>query len=185
MRPAENRKNSVQLGGEAPRLGSADGRFDKTNYLGYARGMKKCQQCGQGFPLRLTLNGKRHNLQRRRYCLECSPFGSGNRKKLGQDPAKRYVKKSEKHIRWQRKARHQRKKTLLQLLGGRCSVCGYNKCMGALDFHHRDPSTKSFNLASNGLLGKWDIVVAEAQKCIILCRNCHAELHYQQELHDI
>lgn len=140
--------------------------------------MKTCKNCGKQFPLRAMVDGKKRNFQTRKYCLECSPFGSGNRKKLGDVPKKKYPQKSGKFIAWQRKARQDRKLQLTQLLGGKCSACGYHRCMGALDFHHTDPRKKDFGLASKGLLRKWEDVVKEAQKCVLLCRNCHAELHY-------
>lgn len=145
--------------------------------------MKTCQKCGKQIPLRGVIKGKQRNFQNRKYCLECSPFGSGNRKKLGEVPSKKYVQKSGKFIAWQRKARHERKLKLIQLFGGECSICGYHKCMGALDFHHPNPQEKEFGLASKGLLRKWEDVVKEAEKCVLLCRNCHAELHYPYALH--
>jgi hypothetical protein len=58
-----------------------------------------------------------------------------------------------------------------------CKLCGYNKCPGAMDFHHRDRKTKSFNIASSYYLGRKK-VLEEIEKCDILCRNCHAELEY-------
>lgn len=61
--------------------------------------------------------------------------------------------------------------------GGKCSKCGYNKCLNALEFHHLDPSTKDkdyFNLKS-GLTTELKI---ELDKCVLLCANCHREEHY-------
>jgi len=64
------------------------------------------------------------------------------------------------------------------MLGGRCSSCGYHKSITALSFHHKNPQKKSFDISSNGhLMQDWDIVVSEAQKCKLLCLNCHAEYH--------
>ena len=58
-----------------------------------------------------------------------------------------------------------------------CKVCGYNKSHYALDFHHRSREDKADSvsrLASNGLRTK---VLAEIEKCDVLCKNCHAEVH--------
>lgn len=78
-----------------------------------------------------------------------------------------------------------RKKELIAMLGGKCSMCGYDKYLSALEFHHIDKSTKSFNLDSRSLSNRtFDVCVAESQKCVLLCANCHREVHnaYGQEL---
>jgi hypothetical protein len=60
--------------------------------------------------------------------------------------------------------------------GGKCIHCGYNKCFNALEFHHREKATKLFNLAGSGISSrKWVDVVAEADKCDLVCSNCHRE----------
>ena len=72
-----------------------------------------------------------------------------------------------------------RKRELVDLLGGGCCVCGYNKNYSSLAFHHKDITTKSFGLAGRNLSDKpWDLLVEEARKCILLCHNCHNELHH-------
>jgi Homeodomain-like domain len=75
-------------------------------------------------------------------------------------------------------ARHRRrlKETLASEAGGRCCVCGYDKYLGALAFHHLDPEKKRLGLASGGLTLSLRTLRAEAQKCILLCSNCHAEV---------
>lgn len=67
-------------------------------------------------------------------------------------------------------------KLLVNEAGGRCLLCGYDKCQGALHFHHVDPSTKSFGLAKGGITRAIDEVRREAKKCILVCSNCHAEI---------
>jgi hypothetical protein len=62
--------------------------------------------------------------------------------------------------------------------GGGCSKCGYNKCSAALDFHHIDPATKSFSLAKSNMSKSLVALKEEADKCIILCANCHREHHH-------
>lgn len=72
----------------------------------------------------------------------------------------------------------QRKFTLLQLLGNRCSKCGYNKNIAALCFHHVDSSTKELELDMRSLSNNaYTRLLAEAKKCVLLCHNCHAEVH--------
>lgn len=66
---------------------------------------------------------------------------------------------------------------LVQDFGAKCSKCNYDKCISALHFHHTNPSTKSFGLVSGGLTLSYDKLYQEALKCVLLCANCHAELH--------
>ena len=61
--------------------------------------------------------------------------------------------------------------------GGKCQQCGYNRCIDALEFHHIDPSKKDFNVSQRGYTRSWKRVVEELEKCIMLCANCHRELH--------
>jgi hypothetical protein len=61
--------------------------------------------------------------------------------------------------------------------GGKCINCGYNKCLSALDFHHLDPLTKDFSFGSRKGTIKKEKAILELDKCILLCRNCHAEVH--------
>ena len=75
------------------------------------------------------------------------------------------------------KCRKTAKQKLVELFGGCCKKCGYNRCQEALQFHHLDPKTKSFTIAHKGKCRDWQVMVAEAEKCILLCANCHAEAH--------
>lgn len=68
-----------------------------------------------------------------------------------------------------------RKERMVAYKGGRCQICGYAKCLRALEFHHIDPETKEFNIAGSHLR-RWDVVQAELEKCILVCANCHAEI---------
>ncbi len=61
--------------------------------------------------------------------------------------------------------------------GGKCEICGYNKCSRALVFHHLDPKTKKFGVSDKGLTRSWEKTKAEIEKCILLCSNCHMEIH--------
>jgi len=78
----------------------------------------------------------------------------------------------------QKKRAISRKLELIKLMGEKCN-CGYNKNLAALVFHHIDPNTKSFELDSRKIsnMSMSDLLV-EAKKCILLCHNCHMEIHY-------
>ena len=63
--------------------------------------------------------------------------------------------------------------------GNCCSKCGYNKCLAALEFHHPDPSIKESKvIGSTASLEKQRV---EATKCILVCANCHREIHANSE----
>jgi len=61
--------------------------------------------------------------------------------------------------------------------GGKCIICGYSRHFGAFDLHHTGDSPKSFRLATDGLTRSWEKTKAEADKCVLLCANCHREIH--------
>lgn len=73
--------------------------------------------------------------------------------------------------------RIRRRRALVARSGGKCVRCGYDKCMNALVFHHRDPSTKLFSLSRADMTKAQSVVEAEADKCDLVCANCHAEIH--------
>lgn len=70
------------------------------------------------------------------------------------------------------------KREFIELKGGKCEVCGYDKSLRALTFHHRDPQQKSFPLDVRHLGNRrYSLCFEEFQKCDLLCFNCHMELH--------
>jgi hypothetical protein len=74
--------------------------------------------------------------------------------------------------------KRQLKVRAVELLGGKCSCCGYNKYIGALEFHHKNPSEKDFEVVKT--LRKWESILKELNKCVLLCANCHREEHAMQ-----
>ena len=74
--------------------------------------------------------------------------------------------------------RRKRKKKAVDYKGSKCILCGYKKCQDALVFHHLDSEEKEFGLSnSTGLCRSWEKAKKELDKCILLCANCHIELH--------
>lgn len=115
---------------------------------------KNCQICGD------KLHGKQ-----RSFCSTKCKFKSPKIK------ANCYSLQKERGIK--------RKILLIQNKGGKCENCGYNKNLAALCFHHKDPSTKSFQLDARRLSNNnIDFLKIEADKCRLLCHNCHMEHHY-------
>ena len=75
------------------------------------------------------------------------------------------------------KRRETIKKLAVEYKGGRCQICGYNKCIAALDFHHVD-GNKDYGISANGYSHSWEKIKTELDKCILVCSNCHREIHY-------
>lgn len=77
------------------------------------------------------------------------------------------------------KRRKELKQKAIVLKGGSCQKCGYNKCVDALQFHHRNPSEKEFSISANRHVISWEKLKIELEKCDLLCANCHAEEHFK------
>jgi len=79
-----------------------------------------------------------------------------------------------------KKAVAKRRKTLklqaISLYGNKCSLYGYNKHPGVLEFHHVDPLTKLFGISADGFSRSWKSIVLETKKCLLVCANCHKEI---------
>lgn len=71
------------------------------------------------------------------------------------------------------------KKQLVEYKGGKCEHCGYDKCISALEFHHINPSEKDFGIGQYGSSKSFEKMKQEVDKCILLCCNCHRELHWK------
>ncbi len=75
------------------------------------------------------------------------------------------------------KRRQQIKLMALEYKGSCCQNCGYARSKRALEFHHLDPSQKDFGISFRGLSRSWMKVKAELDKCVLVCSNCHMEIH--------
>jgi len=161
---------------------------------------KICLICHKTFPMRFKIEGKVRNLSKRKYCLECSPFGQHNsrnqhllklhleapdckicpicnitkhKSEFGKKKIRSYC--NECRCKYNNERRYKLKKELVEYKGGKCILCGYNKSIKSLDFHHIDPSVKEFGISSSthGL----EKLKKEIEKCILVCKCCHVEIH--------
>lgn len=163
--------------------------------------MKNCQLCGNIIPIKLKIDGKVRNLANRKYCLDCSPFGQHNTRKLKvveadtavccqchqELPVNNFYRTPQGRLKayckncWTLRKRGYVQRFKLQCVkykGGQCYLCGYHKCIGALEFHHLDPTQKDFGISKRGGRGAFtDKVKVELDKCILVCANCHREIH--------
>lgn len=77
-----------------------------------------------------------------------------------------------------KKWRENCKTRMVEAMGGACQCCGYNTCQEALAFHHIDPSQKELKFGSiRANPVNWNKIVEELKKSILVCHNCHSEIH--------
>ena len=106
-------------------------------------------------------------------CIECS-------RKERRDNAKWLVKSdtTNEYFRVHSNIkRKENKRWLVEQAGGKCIVCGYDKCQEALDFHHLDETTKKFGITGGIMTSNKETLLEEVKKCILLCARCHREVH--------
>lgn len=89
---------------------------------------------------------------------------------------KRYPKCRRCEIERASEARRSIKARLIERFGGGCEICGYDTTPRALHFHHIDPSGKVSTISASGNIRSFERVLEEAEKCVLLCSNCHAEV---------
>jgi hypothetical protein len=150
-------------------------------------GKKKCGQCGE---IKSVDEFYKHKNYYRSYCKKCQHgntllFRSNpkNKEKIKSYTKTHYHKegvkeqKLEQHKKWLL----ENKIKAIEYKGGKCNMCGYNKCTSALEFHHLDPSIKEYNKDSRGLNRRrsFENSKIELDKCILVCANCHREIHYK------
>jgi hypothetical protein len=144
-----------------------------------------CAACGREFLAKMVIDGNVRSLYRRKFCLECSPFGAHNTSKdvavvSSDDPIRaRRERRRAQYRRALTKRRRTRKRQLVEEFGGMCIECGYSRCLEALQFHHRDAATKAFSLGN--FSGSLSVLRGEAEKCDLLCANCHRLRHVPAE----
>lgn len=93
---------------------------------------------------------------------------------------RRYADRREYLIQAVRRRRQKVRSMALELAGGKCRLCGYDRCLDALEFHHRDSDGKDFSVSNRGYTRSWSRVEAEIAKCLLLCANCHREVRAGQ-----
>lgn len=75
------------------------------------------------------------------------------------------------------KRRKKVKVMAVEYKGGKCCFCGYSRDIAALEFHHKDGETKEFGFSRRGICRSWERAKKELDKCLLVCANCHRELH--------
>jgi len=154
--------------------------------------MKQCLKCKKEFKIYVTIDGKERNIHKRSYCLECSPFGKRNTKRLHLAPRDRNSTKQctdcGRKFKWTKnnvcstcrtfKRRNEQRIRAIEYCGGKCKNCGHEDT-DVLTFHHKNPKTKKFALC-NHWHKAWSTILKEIKKCELLCANCHIKLHRKE-----
>lgn len=114
---------------------------------------KMCYRCNTVKPVD-DFYRRRNNSEPSSYCKPCSIINTIERQRLF-------------------------KKQCIEYKGGKCERCSYNKCDAAMEFHHIDPSQKDFSISHIKLTKFCNKAKKELDKCILLCSNCHREVHFE------
>ena len=96
-----------------------------------------------------------------KYCTACKAIKEETRRK--------------NFSKWVSSSKAKNKQKAVEYKGGKCQICGYDKCVKALVFHHVDPSIKDFGIAN--VSKSFENIKTELDKCVLLCSNCHIEVH--------
>ena len=111
---------------------------------------KVCTNCNQKKKLSEFYSRKGRNLDHYSHCKECNKYLT---------------------LKRQRKT----KRKAIEYKGGKCQKCGFDKCIGALQFHHMKEKDKNWNQFKSRRFD--DKFKEELDKCLLLCANCHATIH--------
>jgi hypothetical protein len=90
---------------------------------------------------------------------------------------RRYADRREYLIEAVKKRRKKIRQMAIAHKGGKCQICGYNRCLEALEFHHLENEKKDFGISDKGYTRNWSRIKGEIDKCLLLCSNCHREIH--------
>ena len=103
--------------------------------------------------------------------------GMKQRCRLAKKDTRTYEERREYLITAVRRRRQKIRQMAIAAKGAKCEKCGYDRCVEALEFHHLSTSDKNFGLSERGYARSWKRVEKELKKCILLCANCHREIH--------
>lgn len=118
-----------------------------------------------------------------RTCVKCNEdkpesdfYGTKTKIAGGKKYSSSFCKKCDKKRTGERL--QQLRKLFVEYKGGKCSICGYGRCIWALELHHRNPNEKEFIISR--LRSFNEKTKKELDKCDLLCANCHREIHFNQ-----
>ena len=141
--------------------------------------LKKCKKCGFEKSLDNFSLDKNKKDNHQNYCKVCK---TSMYKRVYPRDRDKYKQRNKLKLSYKNDIKDNVKKDK----GGKCIKCGENR-LYVLDFHHLDPSQKTLDLSTLiGHVGNNNpLIKEEADKCILLCANCHREFHYLEKKENI
>ena len=137
---------------------------------------KQCSRCKLIKPIEKFSRCKKYKDGYHYQCKDCDKqYRIANKSRLS-DLSKQY-RQANRRVLNEKSVKYHRdiKQILIDEHGGKCCICGYNKYFGSLEFHHKNPAEKDFSIAKKR--GDMERAREEANKCILVCSNCHKEIH--------
>ena len=143
-----------------------------------------CSKCKEEKPKQAFHNNKRRHNGKSAYCISCDK----ERKKAylqtekGREASrKRQEKHRQNNPESVKKATIRNRKKKQDLVDNYkstgCCICGYNRCLQALDLHHMNPLVKEDTVSNLIFSSGIERLEEEVKKCVVLCANCHREHH--------
>lgn len=132
------------------------------------------KSCANKHHHRRKLEGKCHRCQStisssRKYCNPCLDNLREENKNTAKVKRKNYLRFAVKSFV------RRLKEQAIAYKGGKCQGCGYNKYNGSMHFHHINSNEKSFSISGKSM--SFDRMIPELDKCVLVCANCHGEIH--------
>jgi hypothetical protein len=147
--------------------------------------MLTCSKCNKEFSTYVIIDGKSRNLCNRKRCLECQPWKAprfptrtpSQKKQAELEKSKKcYLRQKAEHgVCLQTIRMRARKAALINLLGGGCCLCKYDRTSRNLAFHHCFDKEDALDARAMAKSLSW--VLFEMSKCVMVCHNCHGEIH--------
>jgi hypothetical protein len=157
------------------------GNRNKSGYCSKCRSKNtpRCKLCGKITCVNGDHKCSNVDLQGERYCEICNCV----LKNSNWERWSKICRKCSKR-KWRRIEKDQRKQLILDW-GGKCKVCGYNKCVAALNFHHKDSSEKyEWNVKGKAGASIREIK-SHPERFELVCVRCHVEIHHPEELNSV
>lgn len=122
-----------------------------------------------------------HRKKRKKYAKE---YYNKHKKEIHKVRKKWYNKNPSKVKKYWKNRDEKHRIIIHELKVNGCAICGYNKCDNALSFHHVNPLDKKFQITYRALSYTTERFINEINKCILLCANCHREIHEKDRNYD-
>ena len=139
---------------------------DKCARKAYAKGLCNAHYIRErkGLPMDAPVRNRTKNS----YCIEC---GKKTTSKGGFGRCSKHYKNRRRWII---------KEALIKVFGGKCQRCEKSFNQYVYDFHHISKDDKKHSIAMIIVNGSFSEIGRELSKCILLCANCHREVHNEQ-----